>query len=343
MKNSLKVYLDGSDNFGWSIDADRANTAYLLKTAGIPLSNSWLNANVIHFLWYGKLTNWRKIFWKSKINIAVVTNDLNHNLVTFKKVIPYINLWIAPSTKQIEVLENYKLDYAYQPFYVNEQIFTKLSKTKKKLCNELGIDWRLFEDKMVFISFQRDSLGTDLSQPKWQKGPDILIEILKKYKEINKNFILLLAGPRRHYLIDQCVKLNIPYFFYGRPPAKNKDDIRYNVLDHNTLNKLYNLGDLYIVSSRSEGGPKAILECAWNKIAFITTDVGLARDIALPAQIYNNIDEAIQLIDKINHDRSFANDLVSETFNKMQRQFSFEAYLKRWIDIYESIENKYFV
>ena len=45
------------------------------------------------------------------------------------------------------------------------------------------------------------------------------------------------------------------------------------------LNKLYNILDLYIVSSRIEGGPQAILESSITKTPILSTDVGVASEI----------------------------------------------------------------
>ena len=42
------------------------------------------------------------------------------------------------------------------------------------------------------------------------------------------------------------------------------------------VNKLYNILDLYLVTSRIEGGPQAILECALTKTPILSTDVGVA-------------------------------------------------------------------
>ena len=54
----------------------------------------------------------------------------------------------------------------------------------------------------------------------------------------------------------------------------------------NTLNELYNILDLYIVSSRLEGGPQAIIECATTKTPIISTDVGVASEILHSDSIY---------------------------------------------------------
>ena len=67
------------------------------------------------------------------------------------------------------------------------------------------------------------------------------------------------------------------------------------MIDFVSLNELYNCLDLYIVSSRVEGGPQAILECGINKTQIISTDVGVASMILSPESIVksNNFDRAI--------------------------------------------------
>ena len=57
------------------------------------------------------------------------------------------------------------------------------------------------------------------------------------------------------------------------------------MIDFASLNELYNCLDLYIVSSRVEGGPQALLECGLSKTPVISTDVGLASLILSPDSI----------------------------------------------------------
>lgn len=61
------------------------------------------------------------------------------------------------------------------------------------------------------------------------------------------------------------------------------------------LNELYNCLNLYIVSSRIEGGPQSILECASNKTPIISTNVGIASEILSKNSIFNmkNFQKAI--------------------------------------------------
>ena len=50
---------------------------------------------------------------------------------------------------------------------------------------------------------------------------------------------------------------------------------------------LYNTLDLYLVTSRVEGGPQAILECAITKTPIMSTDVGVASEILSKESIFN--------------------------------------------------------
>ena len=59
------------------------------------------------------------------------------------------------------------------------------------------------------------------------------------------------------------------------------------MVDFEVLNELYNCLDLYIVSSRIEGGPQAILECGITKTPVISTDVGIASEILAKESIFN--------------------------------------------------------
>ena len=59
------------------------------------------------------------------------------------------------------------------------------------------------------------------------------------------------------------------------------------MIDFKTLNELYNCLDLYIVTSRIEGGPQAILECGISKTPIISTNVGVAPEILPSKSIFD--------------------------------------------------------
>ena len=84
--------------------------------------------------------------------------------------------------------------------------------------------------------------------------------------EKNKNLKVVLSGKRRNYLIENFKNRNLPFAYF-------------EMIDLKELNELYNILDLYIVTSRIEGGPQAILECAVSKTPIVSTDVGVASEI----------------------------------------------------------------
>ena len=140
------------------------------------------------------------------------------------------------------------------PHWVNTSIWSKLN---KHLCkNELNIPL----NKFIVGSFQRDTEGFDLKTPKLEKGPDIFVQKVIEISKI-KDVHVILAGWRRQYVIDRLIQNKIDYSYFELP-------------DNKIINKLYNSLDLYIVSSRCEGGPQALFECAYLKIPIITTFVG---------------------------------------------------------------------
>lgn len=334
----MKVFLFGRDNVGWSINYDRKYTEDFLKCLQNNLTNIFFLADVVHSVWWDLLLSYRFYPLRWKKILAVATNEINIEAPKFLKAKKFVKLWIAPSKGMYNTLKSAGVDVKYQPFYVNEKIFYKNNKSREEIAQKLDISYELFIDKMVIGSFQRDSLGVDLSKPKWQKGPEILIDILKELPK--DRFILLLAGPRRHWIINQCKELGIPYLYYGKEPNSLEDDIMLNTLDKQTMNKLYNLIDLYIVSSRSEGGPKAVLESAFTRTMILSTDVGLAPDFLHPWCIYETAEEAEQKIKGIIEGKDIS-EFVKFNYQKAYSIASYKPMLSRWREIYEYFEDTY--
>ncbi len=295
-----KIFISGKDGIGWSIDQDRKNAIELIKKIkDAEIIHDPFFSDVIYSVWYEEFLNFFRYYFYSllkklkKIKIcAVVTNDISNNPEKAEKLKKLIDIWIAPNTKILNFLKEKNLKSILIPFLVDDKIFHHLNLSKKDICQKLGINFREIEGKFLIGSFQRDSLGSDLKKPKWQKNPDLLIEILNKLPK--DKYKLILAGPRRHYLINKCRKLGIPYLFIGNAEyIKNeKDDVFQNNISLENINLLYNLIDLYIVPSKSEGGPKAVLEASLAKTPIISTDVGIAADFLHPSLIFdgNNAD-----------------------------------------------------
>ena len=57
------------------------------------------------------------------------------------------------------------------------------------------------------------------------------------------------------------------------------------------MNELYNMIDLYIISSRYEGGPQSIIEGGLCGTPIVSTDVGLAEHFLDPQSIYTDMSD----------------------------------------------------
>tara|TARA_B110000003_G_scaffold270461_1_gene302937 strand:+ start:4497 stop:5420 length:924 start_codon:yes stop_codon:yes gene_type:complete len=163
------------------------------------------------------------------------------------------------SYKQLKKLTNKRINVI--PFWVDSNKWFPIE-GKSNLRNK----YELTENDYLIGSFQRDTEGKDLKSPKLIKGPDIFLELIKTQFLKRENLKIILTGKRRNYLINEFKKNNIEYKYF-------------EMVNTETLNELYNILNLYIVSSRIEGGPQAILECSSAKIPLISTNVGIAPEI----------------------------------------------------------------
>ena len=290
-----KVYVYGSDGVGWSIDSDYYNTYSLLnEIPSIKLVNKFLFANTVYFVWYQQAIKYFRLlkFLRKRIIVAV-TNDIREHQVDFEQLRDWVDVWVCANDVQLSYIKDKGLTVYKHPYYVDETSFCPLTLDKEQICNQLNINIKNIRGKFLIGSFQRDSLGNDLSKPKWQKNPNLLIDILSKVT--SQNILFVVAGPRRHWIINEAKKLSIPYIFVGESP-NDKDDIYQNNLNKTTINLLYNLCDLYIVSSMSEGGPKAIIEASLCQLPLISTDVGFTKDFLVEEAMYNNADDGAKLV-----------------------------------------------
>ena len=216
----------------------------------------------------------------------------------------FVNFYHAISSKTEEQLEKLVSQRIFTiPFWVNQNIFYEM-KNKKMLKKKYNIP----EDSFLVGSFQRDTEGKDLTSPKLSKGPDQFMRIMQNYKERYPNLRVLLTGKRRQYLIQSLKNSNIPFNFFEMTTFAE-------------LNELYNCLDLYLVTSRVEGGPQALVECGLTKTPLISTDVGLASYILDKSSIFSmdNYQQA-----QPNTLKAYENSsklIIPEWFNKYKSMF----------------------
>ena len=188
----------------------------------------------------------------------------------FYKLDQYVDIYHVISKKTSKTLQNLtSKSITYIPFWINQDTFYQIN-DKTKLREKYGIPIESYS----IGAFQRDTEKKGYKRPKLSKGPDQYLEIAKHLNTTVKRLHVVLAGKRREYIISRLKKENINYSYF-------------EMVDFSSLNDLYNILDLYIVASRVEGGPAAVLESAVSKTPIIGTDVGIVSEILNPVSIFN--------------------------------------------------------
>lgn len=228
----------------------------------------------------------------------------------FEYLDQYVDIYHTISQKSYDSLKKLTNKKIYNiPFWVDPKKWFYIVE-KEELRKKYGFS----HNDYLVGSFQRDTEGKDLISPKLIKGPDVFIEIVKKKLISQENLKVVLTGKRRQFIINELKKNNIKFKYF-------------EMIDFDSLNELYNILDLYVVSSRIEGGPQAILECASAKVPIISTNVGIASEILSTKSIYNIGDEENAEVD------------IETQFKNVQKYFipkGMEEFLEMFNGQYES-------
>jgi glycosyltransferase involved in cell wall biosynthesis len=197
-----------------------------------------------------------------------------------------------------------------------------IAKNKKK--SKFTDADRLERSNFVIGSFQRDTEAPDQTAPKLEKGPDLFVDICKRFYNLKSNVKILLGGCRREYVINELSKAGIPYVYFLNASQE-------------TVNKMYNACDLYVVSSRIEGGPQAIFEASATKTKIISTNCGQAVNILDKECItlLNDNDEQYRLLDIDSLDVPSDNSVINN-FENIEK-YSIENSIKVYDDFFEEI------
>ena len=98
----------------------------------------------------------------------------------------------------------------------------------------------------------------------------IILDIIESGQKIE----VILSGRNRQFLIDNLQKMGVKYHYFNMVPI-------------DTINELYNCLNLYIISSKYEGGPRSIIECALTNTPVISTKVGIALEFMDPNSLFD--------------------------------------------------------
>jgi len=291
-RKRLKVCLIGGDHTGWALDSELALTRRMLNFVNF---SNLLFCDVIHTIFWPVILRIPKFLFSGKKVISHLTHDpsIAFQLPGFEQVSARVNTWVVRSQHALRLMQERGLNACLIPYGIDTTIFYPIPKSDYQL-QELVKTWNIPSSHYLVGSFQRDTEGNDLISPKLVKGPDRFLEIVSLINQQAPSIHVVLAGPRRFWLRQQLLEARIPFTYIGQDIAG--DDIHQNTLSHQTMNLLYNLIDLYIVSSRMEGGPQAILEAAATQCKIISTRVGHAEDVLDPGCLYDDASQAVTMV-----------------------------------------------
>jgi glycosyltransferase involved in cell wall biosynthesis len=123
------------------------------------------------------------------------------------------------------------------------------------------------ESAFVVGSFQKDGVGWgDGLEPKLIKGPDVLLAAAERLQDRIPELTVLVTGPARGYVTAGLARLGIPYRHVHLPSVE-------------AVARAYEAIDVCLVTSRDEGGPRAVLEAMATGAPVVTTRVGQAMDL----------------------------------------------------------------
>lgn len=305
------IYLN-SVKEDWIVD--RTRKEWYLHNKNVSTKNIYRS----NLIWLVASWNWNKIS-KKQLSKKKVICSIYHidetkfdeieskNFFDRDKFVDEYHVISLKTKKQVEKLTDKKITSI--PYWVNTKLWFDIPENKNLLKK-----YKFSDNEFLIGSFQRDSEGSNVELPKLSKGPDRFIEIIKDMKKDIENIHVVLTGRKRNYIINELKKENIKFSYF-------------EMTDFTTLNELYNCLNLYIVSSRFEGGPQAILECGVTKTPIISTDVGVASEILSPESIFemDNFKNA-----KPNIEFAFQNSM------KYEMHETFKLFNKMFLGVYEN-------
>jgi glycosyltransferase involved in cell wall biosynthesis len=335
----VKVFLTGGDRQGWAMDTDLRLAAAALQGV-VDVVDEPSSADAVHSVWPDQLYKRPTLrHLLSRPTVAAFGNDPISLFEATPGLYEVATRWlcVAQSTDAYQKLEALGVRrLRLVPYIADLDSFFPIERGDARLTalrRDLGIP----DGAYVIANFQRDTDGADLSRLKPQKGADLFLAILLALARRRGRTALhvLLAGPRRHWIRRHLDAYAIPYSFVGDVTAG--DDYPNNILPARTINLLTNLADVVLVTSRWEGGPRAVLETAACARPILSTAVGLARDVLDDSCCYTNVHEAVVRLCEDMDRRTLGRHVVRHR-DRLLECHSIPAVARRWAEVYEALE-----
>ncbi len=262
------------ENANWSIMQDGHNIVEHLQNikGSVCTESKYIHEDSIRH--YGSFNvfisdKYDRRLKKKAINIVTCFHivDGDPRAKEIKKLDKYVTMWHTSCMITKEKLIYYGVPedkIVVIPLGIDLEIYKPISSIEERNALRKGLGIR--QEQIVIGSFQKDGNGWEEGDtPKLIKGPDIFCDMVERLSRIYDVFVLL-SGPARGYVKNRLEAVGIPYY--------------HEYFDHaSDVARLYPLIDVYAVTSREEGGPKAILESMACGVPVISTRVGMAPEI----------------------------------------------------------------
>ncbi len=300
-----------SENASWIIrDICEQVQATLEKarvcTVGITYSPLFLRNTIIHFGSIGTLVRNGRVRQIHKSNTVILTwfhiepddKRLVH-ISTLNTIVSLVHT-ASQQTKAELIAHGFApKKIVVIPLGIDLQAFHTAS-TKEKQIQRKSLD--IPDSTVVIGSFQKDGHGWgDGNEPKLIKGPDIFCDVVERLAADHKTHVLL-TGPARGYVKGRLDAAGIPY-------------THTYLKTYRDIDSYYAALDLYIVASRVEGGPMAVLEAWATGVPLVSTRVGMIADI-----VEDGVDGLLADVEDVDALTAHAGRIINDT--ELQKKLS---------------------
>lgn len=263
-----------SDGAGWALDDQAAAIAsYVPGAVTVDRFPALMSGKTVHFLnRYAALErtdlslladrNRLILSWTHGDAGPDTTRELRALAERFRAVAPLVHRVHISATLYESVVETLGVERSrirLVPFATDTNRFARAPDAADARAR-LGLP----PSVRVLGSFQRD--GDDA--PKLVKGPDRLVAVAATLAAAGIPIHLLLTGPARGYVRRELTAHGVPFTYLG-------------VVPRDLVPVCYRACDAYVITSREEGGPLALLEAMAAGIPVVTTPVGMVRDVVV--------------------------------------------------------------
>lgn len=263
----MTLYVVG-DRLGWSIDDDRARLIATARRLGVDVGwNPWLRVardkavfqhnhfNALHPRWLESSHRLGLSYFHGRPGTPGYP-EFDDAYATLKRN--------ASRIQRVQVTHEEMRELVVDAGVPVERVF-KIP---------IGVDLEHFavgtprgSSEFVIGSFLKDGVGMeDGLEPKLLKGPDTFVAVVARLKERLPALSVLLTGPARGFVRRELERLGVRH--------------EHRLLGtRGELARAYHDVDVCLVTSRQEGGPKAVLEAMAAGVPVVTTRVGQAAEL----------------------------------------------------------------